>query len=99
MGLIVGELKYCCCGKSRTRPACVRIPRRPIIRQEYDGYWLIDGGDGKHYLWEYVEGIFLEVYERDLAKILAIQHWSTGGWMTLSRIGIVERGSKGYSAA
>ena len=49
------------------------------IRQVYDGYWLIDGGDGKHYLWEYVEGIFLEVYERDLAKILAIKHWSTGG--------------------
>lgn len=20
-----------------------------IIRQEYDGYWPIDGGDGKHY--------------------------------------------------
>ena len=67
----------------------------PIIRQEYDGYWLIDGGDGKHYHWEYVEGICLEVYEWDLAKILAIQHWR---WMTLSRIGIVERGSKGYSA-
>ena len=69
----------------------------PIIRQEYDGYWLIDGGDGKHYLWEYVEGIFLEVYERDLAKILAIQHWNIGG-MTLIRIGIVDCGSEGYFA-
>lgn len=24
---------------------------------------------GKHYHWEHVEGIFLEVYEQDLAKI------------------------------
>lgn len=59
----------------------------PIIRQEYDGYWPIDG-DGKHYLWEYVEGIFLEVCELDLTKILAGQHWSIGG-MALSCIGIV----------
>ena len=50
----------------------------PIIRQRPDGYWLIDDGDGKHYIWEYVEGIVLEVYERDLAKIPATfrQTWS-----------------------
>ena len=71
------------------------VDPNPIIRQEYDGYWPIDGDDGKHYPWEYVDGIFLEVYERDLTKILACQHWSIGG-MALSRIGIVACGSAGY---
>ena len=71
----------------------------PIIRQEREGYWLIAGGDGKHYIWEYVEGIFLEVYERDLAKILATFHryWSLGG-MTVRRLGVTDCGSADYSA-
>lgn len=69
----------------------------PIIKQGYDGYWLIDDDNGKRYAWEYVEGIILEAYGRDLAKMLAIQHWNIGG-MTLIRIGIIECGSAGYSA-
>ena len=52
----------------------------PIIKQQREGYWLIDGGDGKHYIWEDIEGIVLEVYERDLAKILA----------TFRRYGVLE---------
>ena len=71
----------------------------PIIRQEREGYWLIDGGDGKQYIWEYVADIFLEVYERDLAKILATfrQYWSLGG-MTVRRLGLLDCGSADYSA-
>lgn len=66
-----------------------------IIRQEHNVYLLTDGG-GKHHLWEYIKDTFVEVYERDLAKILAIQHWNIGG-MALSRMGIVDWGSAGYS--
>ena len=71
----------------------------PIIRQRPDGYWLIDGGDGKHYIWEYVEGIVLDVYERDLAKILATfrQTWSIEG-TTVKRLGILGCGSANHSA-
>lgn len=50
-----------------------------IIRQEYNVYLFIDGG-GNHHLWEYVKGTFVEVYERDLAKILAptLEYWRNG---------------------
>lgn len=71
-----------------------------IIKQQREGYWLIAGGDGKHYLWEYFEGSILEVYERDLAKILAMlrRHWSIGG-TTLKSISIVESGVVDFSCS
>ena len=39
----------------------------PIVVHGQDGLWLIDGGNGKFYLWQDVEGFVGEVYERNLA--------------------------------
>lgn len=41
---------------------------------------------------------FVEVHGRDLAKILAIQHWNIGG-MALSRMGIVDLGGQQVNSA
>ncbi|MCJ1349795.1 hypothetical protein MMC31_008036, partial [Peltigera leucophlebia] len=42
----------------------------PIIVHQQHGLWLIDGGNGKYYLWQNVEDSVGEVYERNLAIIL-----------------------------
>ena len=44
----------------------------PSIKQGWDGYWLIGSlGGGTHYVWQMDQGLVPELYERDLAKILA----------------------------
>ena len=43
----------------------------PVVVHFKDGVWLIDGGDGKFYVWQDVEDYVGEVYERNLAMILS----------------------------
>lgn len=43
----------------------------PILVESSYEYLLMDRGDGKYYVWETLQGLVLEIYERDLAKILA----------------------------
>lgn len=43
----------------------------PIIVHKPDRVWLIDGGNGKIYLWQDVEDFVGEFYEHHLAKILS----------------------------
>ena len=50
----------------------------PIIVHKEDGLWLIDGGDGKFYLWQDVEDFVGEVYERDLVILLSTLARITG---------------------
>lgn len=41
----------------------------PIIVDKQNGMWLINGGNGKFYVWQDVEDFLGEVYERNLAII------------------------------
>lgn len=43
----------------------------PIIVYKQNGMWLLDGGNGKFYLWRDAEGFVGEVYEHNLAIILS----------------------------
>ncbi|MCJ1349920.1 hypothetical protein MMC31_008163 [Peltigera leucophlebia] len=43
----------------------------PVLVHFQEGVWLIDGGDGKYYVYQNEEGYVGEVYERNLAKILS----------------------------
>lgn len=43
----------------------------PIIAHYQESTWLIDGGNGKFYLWQDVEDYVGELYERSLAVILS----------------------------
>lgn len=43
----------------------------PFIVHEQDGRWLIDGDNGKFYLWQNVEDHVGEFYERDSAILLS----------------------------
>lgn len=43
----------------------------PVICEMSNDYYLFNGGDGKYYVWEALGDLVLELFERDLAKILA----------------------------
>ena len=63
----------------------------PITLHKQNGVWLIDGGNGKFYLWQDVEDFVGEVYECNLAIILSTLAKNRGlkrtRWRKLGHLG------------
>lgn len=58
----------------------------PIIAYKQNRIWLIDGRNGKFYLWQDVEDFVGEVYERNLAIILSIAGLKKTKWRRLGHL-------------
>lgn len=50
----------------------------PVVSNSHDELWLIESGDGRYYFWEAVADSILEIYERNLAKILSTMSENNG---------------------